>query len=112
MVATFTEYQEQTAKMAMVEEADAKRLMVYLLGLSGETGEVAEKFKKMFRDKGGEITPEFKEDVKRELGDVLWYVTAISGELGLTLQEVAEGNIEKIESRKSRGVQHGNGDNR
>lgn len=108
---TFNEYQQRTTKMAMVADDD-KRLLIYLLGLSGETGEVSEKFKKMFRDKGGEMSPEFKADVKKELGDVLWYVSSISQELGFTLEDVAKANIEKIENRRARNVQHGSGDNR
>ena len=97
--------------MAMVAEDD-KRLLIYLMGLSGETGEVSEKFKKMYRDNNGVMTAEFKEEVKKELGDVLWYVSSIAHELGMELSDVAHANIEKIESRKARGSQHGNGDNR
>lgn len=108
---TFNEYQSRTTQMAMVAEDD-KRLPIYLLGLSGETGEVSEKFKKMFRDQGGHMSDAFKADVQKELGDVLWYVSSIAHELGLSLEDVAKANVEKIESRRARNVQHGNGDNR
>jgi NTP pyrophosphatase (non-canonical NTP hydrolase) len=108
---TFNTYQERTTKMAMVAEDD-KRLLIYIMGLSGETGEVSEKFKKMYRDADGKMSLEFKEDVKKELGDVLWYVSSIAHELGFTLEEVAQANIDKIESRRARNVQHGNGDDR
>jgi NTP pyrophosphatase (non-canonical NTP hydrolase) len=107
----FNAYQELTTKMAMVA-GDDKRLLIYIMGLSGETGEVSEKFKKMYRDAGGVMSSEFKEDVKKELGDVLWYVSSIAHELGFTLEEIAEANINKIESRRARNVQHGNGDDR
>ena len=82
------------------------------LGLCGESGEVAEKIKKIIRDKGGVYTPEDKTEILKELGDVLFYVTALSQDLGFSLGEVAENNIQKLTSRKQRDVIHGNGDNR
>jgi len=82
------------------------------LGLCGEAGEVAEKVKKLYRDAGGVITPEFVYNVKKELGDVLWYTTAIANELGLTLEEIMEANYEKLTKRRETGTLHGSGDNR
>ncbi|MDH4330938.1 MAG: nucleoside triphosphate pyrophosphohydrolase family protein, partial [Candidatus Moranbacteria bacterium] len=82
------------------------------LGLAGEAGEVAEKFKKIIRDKSGEIDSETKEEIKKELGDVLWYVAQLSTELGLEMDDVAKNNIEKLYSRLERGVIQGDGDNR
>lgn len=82
------------------------------LGLVNESGEVAGKIKKIFRDKGGKISPEDREALKYELGDVLWYLTQICTELDLTLQEVATANIEKLYSRLERGQIRGEGDNR
>ncbi|MEZ4102976.1 MAG: MazG nucleotide pyrophosphohydrolase domain-containing protein [Candidatus Paceibacterota bacterium] len=52
------------------------------------------------------------QDLKKEIGDVLWYLSALSNDLGFTLEEVAEKNLEKLKSRQERGVVHGNGDNR
>lgn len=82
------------------------------LGLAGETGEVVEKVKKIIRDDGSAVSEEKKEEIKKELGDVLWYIARLSAELGFTINEVAELNIKKLNSRKERGVLHGNGDNR
>ena len=82
------------------------------LGLVNEAGEVAGKIKKIFRDKGGHISPGDREALKYELGDVLWYLTQICTELDLTLQEVATANIEKLYSRLERGQIRGEGDNR
>jgi NTP pyrophosphatase (non-canonical NTP hydrolase) len=48
----------------------------------------------------------------RELGDVLWYTTQLASELGLELEEIARGNLEKLFSRQSRGVLSGSGDER
>ena len=86
--------------------------MAKVLGLCGESGEVAEKFKKILRDKGGELSDEDRVEIAKELGDVLWYVATISRYMGISLNEVAEGNIEKLTSRFDRGKIHGKGDNR
>ncbi len=83
-----------------------------LLGLVGETGEIAEKFKKIYRDKNCEFDAESKAEMEKELGDVLWYVSVICSYLGISLDDVASNNIEKLLSRKNRGTLHGNGDNR
>lgn len=83
------------------------------LGLCGESGEVAEKIKKWLRDGGGSVLPEEKlELLKKELGDVLWYLANLADDLGLSLQEIAELNIAKLVDRKNRGVLQGSGDNR
>lgn len=78
------------------------------LGLVGEAGEVAEKLKKSFRDNA--VLD--KDDMMKELGDVLFYVAALANLYGGTLQEVAELNVSKLESRQKRGVLQGSGDNR
>jgi NTP pyrophosphatase (non-canonical NTP hydrolase) len=82
------------------------------LGLANEAGEVAGKIKKIFRDREGVISEADRLDLKKELGDVLWYLTQICSELDLTLQEVAEANIKKLYSRLERGTIGGDGDNR
>ena len=82
------------------------------LGLCGEAGEVAEKVKKIIRDKGSVYTPEDKFEILKELGDVLFYITALSQDLGFSLEDVAMMNVEKLMSRKERDAIHGNGDNR
>lgn len=82
------------------------------MGLVNEAGEVAGKIKKIFRDQNGQITEENRQSLKNELGDVLWYLTQICTELGLTLEEVAETNIAKLSSRQERGKLGGSGDNR
>jgi len=107
----FSEYEKQMIETA--KYPNIGRNFVYpTLGLVGEAGEVAEKIKKVLRDEEGTLSDEKKEEIKKELGDVLWYLAALSRELGFTLQDVAEKNIEKLMSRKERGALHGSGDNR
>jgi len=77
------------------------------LGLCGEAGEVADKLKKCIRE---EDTAD--QDVIKELGDVLWYLTNMATYLGYDLSEVAEMNKEKLVSRARRGVIQGKGDDR
>ena len=82
------------------------------LGLAEEAGEVAGKYAKAVRDCNGVVDGERREAIKKELGDVLWFVAELSTQLNLTLEEVMAANIEKLTSRRNRGVIHGNGDNR
>jgi NTP pyrophosphatase (non-canonical NTP hydrolase) len=112
---TFNEYQKAALKTDVFEgerSIDSHAFIAKLLGLVGETGEVAEKFKKIFRDKGGKISPEEIEEMKKELGDILWYVATVAAYLDIELDEAATKNIEKLASRHSRGVLRGSGDNR
>ena len=108
---TFEEYQKESRKTAMYPDA-GKNFIYPTLGLAGESGEVAEKIKKVLRDKNGIIDDATKQEISKELGDVLWYVAQIGSELGLSLENVATENIKKLFSRKDRGVLKGNGDNR
>jgi NTP pyrophosphatase (non-canonical NTP hydrolase) len=106
---TFAVYQRESRKTWSVIHTDHS--IVYpTLGLTNEAGEVAGKIKKIFRDRNGEINDADREALKQELGDVLWYLTQICTELGLTLEEVAEANLTKLFSRQARGVIGGDGD--
>ncbi len=107
----FNEYQKEARKTAIYP--DCGRNFVYpTLGLAGEAGEVAEKIKKVIRDSAGAISDERKEELSKELGDVLWYAANLATELGLDLDAVAQKNIEKLQSRKERNALKGSGDNR
>lgn len=87
-------------------------LMAQVLGLVGESGEVADKFKKIIWWKDGKISEEDKELIIMELGDILWYVNTVSYLMGSSLEEVAKKNNQKLLSRKNRGKLNGDGDNR
>ena len=104
----FSEYQERANATAIYNTKFS--IMYPTLGLAGEAGEVAEKVKKIIRDNKSIIDE--KESVAKELGDVLWYVAAVARDIGYSLEVIAEMNIEKLESRRERGVLQGNGDNR
>ena len=107
----FDKYQKEASRTA-VYPGIGKNFTYPTLGLTGEAGEVVDKIKKVIRDEGGIPTKEKVVEIKKELGDVLWYLAQLSTELGIKLSEVAEGNLEKLASRKVRGKLHGNGDNR
>jgi NTP pyrophosphatase (non-canonical NTP hydrolase) len=110
-IADFQTYQRESRKTW--NEIPMNHTIVYpTMGLVNEAGEVAGKVKKIFRDHGGEIGEEDRQALKKELGDVLWYLTQICTELDLTLQEVAEVNLEKLFSRLERGQIGGDGDER
>lgn len=82
------------------------------LGLSEEAGEVAGKYAKAVRDCNGQIDSERKEAIIKELGDVCWFVAELSTLLNVSLADVMQGNLNKLESRRARGKIHGSGDDR
>ena len=87
---------------------DQERLVENTLGLVGEAGEVAEKIKKLIRDNNKYAN----EEIMKELGDVVFYATALANIYGRGLQEVLELNIQKLDDRQKRGKLKGSGDNR
>ena len=102
-VSTYSEWVE-----GMILTKGKDRLVENTLGLVGEAGEVAEKVKKLIRDK----TKFSDEEVLKVLGDVLFYATALSNIYGKGLHEVMQLNIEKLNDRLNRGKLKGSGDNR
>jgi NTP pyrophosphatase (non-canonical NTP hydrolase) len=107
----FTDYQAKSRRTANYP-AIGHPVVYPTLGLTNEAGEVAGKIKKIFRDKGGVISLADRDALKGELGDVLWYLAQVCTELGLSLDEVAEHNLEKLFSRLQRGKINGEGDDR
>ena len=106
----FSEYQRLSRRTA---EYPRDAWLAYpALGLAGEAGEVAEHAKKAIRDDGGKIGAQRREQMAKELGDVLWYVAQLASELELELDEVAQANLDKLLSRQRRGVLSGSGDDR
>jgi NTP pyrophosphatase (non-canonical NTP hydrolase) len=109
---SFDEYQVLAHSTSQNTSINGDCVMYPVLGLGDEAGEVLGKFKKLFRDKGGKYTDEFRSDIKKELGDVLWYISEISTQLEIPLSEIAQGNINKLFDRKERNVINGSGDER
>lgn len=124
MIQTFNEYQEEAVKLAISLNKfkelhpDLPKDVIELLAVAydglglGEAGEVQGKIKKIIRDNGGIITYEARQEIKAELGDILWYIASMSDNLGIPLNEVAEYNINKLHRRHKEGTLHGSGDNR
>ena len=110
-VVNFDEYQKQSGKTAFYPKI-GKGFIYPTLGLADEAGEVVGKIKKIMRDDKGIISSEKKDEIKKELGDVLWYLAQLSTELKLKLSDVAIANLEKLSSRKKRNKLQGSGDNR
>ena len=107
----FKTYQKQARLTAQYPNLGSNNIYP-TLGLVGEAGEVAEKVKKIIRDKGGILDNESKISIKKELGDVLWYLSNISTELQFELEDIAKINLEKLKSRSARGTICGSGDDR
>ncbi len=109
---TLDEYQKHALSTALKSGDDFKDMTHWVLGIVGESGEVAEKFKKIIRDKQGQMSKDDEQEFIKEIGDVLWHVAVIADQLGVPLEEVARVNVEKLKSRKARNVLSGSGDNR
>jgi NTP pyrophosphatase (non-canonical NTP hydrolase) len=112
---SFKDYDAQAWPLAQYPFRNISPLYT-ILGLVGETGEIAEKFKKAWRNKGqywsADFTRQEKQALALEAGDALWYVMALAHELGYTLEEVAQMNLKKLLDRNERGVIKGEGDDR
>lgn len=101
----FDTYQQQAKAFAIYDDP------IYpILGLVSEAGEVAGKVKKWIRD-GGDPT-ELHDNLAKELGDVLWYISAIASDMNYTLADIAQINLNKLTIRAARGTIQGSGDNR
>jgi NTP pyrophosphatase (non-canonical NTP hydrolase) len=85
-----------------------ERLVENTLGLVGEAGEVAEKIKKLIRD-SSRFT---EEDIAKELGDVIFYTTALGNIYGHSLESIIKLNMDKLNGRQARGTLKGSGDDR
>jgi len=109
------DYQQEATKTAEYPHVGAN-LCYPAMGLAGEAGEVCDKIKKRWRNTGtmsdAGMPSKEREDLVKECGDVLWYLSAIANEMGTTMSHIAEVNLEKLRDRKERGVIKSSGDNR
>lgn len=106
---TLNDYQKKALETAIYPTP----IIYPSLGLTGEAGEVADKVKKVIRDKNSDFSDEnTRKEIAKEIGDVLWYCATLSNDLGFSLEEIAQMNYDKLKSRYERGKIHGSGDNR
>ena len=105
------QYQDKSKETALYPNI-GKNPIYPTLGLVGEAGEVADKVKKVLRDKNGIFGTEEINQIKLELGDVLWYIAQLCTEFSFDLEDVAQANLDKLSSRSKRNVISGSGDNR
>jgi len=106
----FEDYQAAARRTAIYGERHG---VVYpALGLASEAGEVAGKVKKVLRDRDGDFDDASRDALEDELGDVLWYLAILAGDLGLSLDRIAARNVDKLRSRFARGAIGGSGDQR
>ena len=113
------DYQARTAETAIYPDkktGTALAISYTLFGLLGEVGELANKWKKYFRDHNGQMNqtppPGLKEALRAELGDCAWYLARLADELDYPLDELFGDNIAKLKSRQERNTLTGSGDNR
>lgn len=108
---SFKQYSDQVLPLARYPNIGSNMLYP-ALGLAGETGEYCEKLKKVIRDFGGVPTELDRRSMAKELGDVLWYVLASASEIGYTLEQIAQMNLDKLHLRHATNTLHGSGDDR
>ena len=99
------DYQKMAARTAIYKSTHS--IMYPALGLAAEAGEVANKVKKILRDDNFD-----RQAIADEIGDVLWYIAALSRDLNIDLHDIAIQNLEKLYGRKARGTLTGSGDKR
>lgn len=105
------EYQELTLKTSR-GRTSKNELYHLVLGLVGEAGEVSEIFKKLIRDNSSDENLIDRTRLKKELGDVLWYIAVLADYLELELEDIASSNIAKLADRQRRNVIGGSGNDR
>jgi NTP pyrophosphatase (non-canonical NTP hydrolase) len=109
----FNDYQKQASRTDKTTNDDRIYSLMYLsMGLAGETGEVVEKMKKIIRNDKGVVSNEQRDLLKKELGDVLWYVSQLAKAFDISFSEVAQANLDKLADREKRGVLKSEGDSR
>lgn len=111
----FDRYQEEIKKydtFTPVKNVKEPAFTEKIMGLAGESGEVVEKFKKVIRDRDGVLTEQDREEINKELGDVVWYIASLARYLDIPFSEVIRVNLEKSADRLKRNKIHGSGDNR
>lgn len=108
---TFEAYQDKVRNMGLYFHTGEDTIYI-TLGLCGEAGELANQIKKIYRDDNGVLGPYRVENIIGEMGDTLWYLTALCNKLGLELSDLADLNLKKLAKRDAAGTIQGDGDKR
>lgn len=108
----FNDYQKKALTTATVTEDFVTSVHYHVLGLVSESGEVADKIKKVVRNEDGDFSKLDMQDFKKELGDVMWYLAMLCTVFGLDMGDVAQTNLDKLADRMNRNVIKSTGDNR
>lgn len=106
---TFDEYQKSAMTTAQDDDVE---IMHRILGLVGESGEVAERIKKIYRDNNGDFAKLDKQSFSKELGDVLWYIATLADVFGISLEDIAQTNVSHLKRRAANGLIQGSGSDR
>ena len=112
---SFDAYQLATSDTAIYPEANQgtpAAINYCLVGAAGEVGEIMNKWGKAIRDNDSQLDYDQRKDMGKEIGDVFWFLTRAADELGISIGVILNENLEKLQSRKARGVLSGSGDNR
>lgn len=109
---TLNDYQKQAKTTDLSHPDPLMAATISALGLAGEAGEAADKWKKILAYKEGKLSQKDLGEIEKELGDVFWYLAVFADNLGLKLEDIARKNLVKLADRKQRDVQKGEGDNR
>ena len=109
---TFDEYQKLALTTAINNYDPLMQRTIWAMGVSGEAGEVIEKWKKIVAYKDGQVSDEDRLELSKELADVVWYIAVMADSLGLSFSDIMQQNIDKLVDRAKRGVTKGAGDNR
>jgi NTP pyrophosphatase (non-canonical NTP hydrolase) len=109
---TFDEYQKQAITTALAHEPPLMDKTIWIMGIAGEAGELTDKWKKIVAYNNGVMTEDDRQELAKEVGDILWYIALFTERLGLSLDAVAAQNLKKLADRKKRGKIKGRGDNR
>jgi NTP pyrophosphatase (non-canonical NTP hydrolase) len=109
---TLDEYQKKALRTVISSDNEFRDLLHWVLGINGEAGEIAEKVKKIIRDKDGKVSEKDKEEMAKEVGDVLWYLAVFAHHLDVSFDDIGQANLKKLADRQKRGRLQGSGDNR
>lgn len=109
---TLDDYQQQALTTNIKTNDIQTDRSILALGVAGEAGEVADKWKKILCYQNGVFSESDIKELAKELGDVMWYLAVFADSFDLSLDDIARGNLAKLADRAERGNLKGKGDDR